>query len=273
MAIAVKSGSTTSAVAKAAYTINLATVASPTFSANPLTFLDDITVMLTTTTAGATIHYTVDGTTPTTASSVYSAAIPITATTTVKAIAVKSGMLPSAVSSSVFTRQCRQPVFSPVAGSYKGIQYVEMTTPTTGAAIYYTIDGTVPTARSKKYTGAVTVSYDQTLRAIAVKTGLQNSSVTAGAYSLTLYSSTGATAGVSFSVPSGDYTLAQSVSLTSTTPGAVIYYTTDWSEPSTSSIKYTGTPLKVSTTTTIKARAYSSTGTNPSLVTARNYRF
>ena len=54
-------------------------------------------VTLATGTTGATIHYTVDGSTPTTASPVYSQPIVINNATTVKAVAVKSGMTNSSV--------------------------------------------------------------------------------------------------------------------------------------------------------------------------------
>lgn len=64
-----------------------------------------------------------------------------------------------------------------------------------------------------------------------------------------------------FSAVPGIYINAQTVALSSTTAGASIYYTTDGTTPvypiggSTTSL-YTGTPLNVSTTTTIKAIAY-----------------
>ena len=53
--------------------------------------------------AGASIYYTVDGSTPTSASTAYSGAIALTDTTTVKAIAVKDGVL-SSVTSRTFTK-------------------------------------------------------------------------------------------------------------------------------------------------------------------------
>ena len=55
------------------------------------------TVGLTTATSGAVIYYTVNGNTPTTNGIVYSAPIPITASVIIKAIAVKQGMVDSAV--------------------------------------------------------------------------------------------------------------------------------------------------------------------------------
>lgn len=58
----------------------------------------------------------------------------------------------------------------------------------------------------------------------------------------------------SFSLEGGTYFTAQTVSLTTSTPGATIYYTTNGDVPGTSSQIYTG-PILVSSTTTIKALA------------------
>jgi hypothetical protein len=61
------------------------------------------TVTLTTDTAGATIYYTTNGSTPTTSSTAYSEPIAISAETTIKAFAVKSGNVPSNVSTFTYT--------------------------------------------------------------------------------------------------------------------------------------------------------------------------
>ena len=57
-----------------------------------------------------------------------------------------------------------------------------------------------------------------------------------------------------FSPPAGTYSSAQSVTISDTSSGTQIYYTTDGSTPTTSSTLYTG-PVLISTTTTIKAIA------------------
>jgi len=60
-------------------------------------------VELATTTVGATIYYTTDGSTPTIGSMIYADPIVIHAAMTINAIAVKAGMANSAVLSAAYT--------------------------------------------------------------------------------------------------------------------------------------------------------------------------
>ncbi|SFW60213.1 chitobiase/beta-hexosaminidase C-terminal domain-containing protein [Amycolatopsis australiensis] len=79
------------------------TVAAPTFSPPGGTYSSAQTVTISSATAGATIRYTVDGSTPTPSSPVYSGPISVTASRTVNAIATKPGSADSAVSSATYT--------------------------------------------------------------------------------------------------------------------------------------------------------------------------
>lgn len=86
------------------------TVATPTFSPAAGTYNAAQNVTISTTTAGATIYYTTDGTEPIAATggpqgTVYSSPIAISQTTTVKAVAVKTGMNNSAVATALYTIQ------------------------------------------------------------------------------------------------------------------------------------------------------------------------
>lgn len=79
------------------------TCATPTFSPAAGTYTSAQNVTISTTTEDATIYYTTNGTEPTTSSSVYSTAIPVSATTTIKAIAAKEGSNNSSVASATYT--------------------------------------------------------------------------------------------------------------------------------------------------------------------------
>ena len=78
-------------------------VATPNISGNT-SFTDNTSVTITCATDGATIYYTTDGTAPTSSSTEYTEAIPLTATTTINAIAIKSGMTDSEVATQTFTK-------------------------------------------------------------------------------------------------------------------------------------------------------------------------
>jgi N-acetylneuraminic acid mutarotase len=97
-AVAMAPGYLTSAVASATYELP---AAAPVFNL-PAGPYASATVKLTSTTAGATIYFTTDGSTPTKSSKVYSGQIAVTASETIKAIAVAKGYLTSAVSSATY---------------------------------------------------------------------------------------------------------------------------------------------------------------------------
>ncbi len=73
------------------------------------------------------------------------------------------------------------PVFDPAGGRYETAQDVEITCANTDAHIYYTTDGTEPSANSTPYTGPITVTESTTLKAIAIY-GDYSSTVTEATY-------------------------------------------------------------------------------------------
>jgi chitodextrinase len=76
------------------------------------------------------------------------------------------------------------PTFSPLPGSYTSTQSVTISDSTSGATIYYTTDGTVPTTASNVYTTPISVSSSETINAMAAAPGLNNSTVASGSYTI-----------------------------------------------------------------------------------------
>jgi hypothetical protein len=247
-AIAAAPGYVTSAVGSASYTLPQA--ATPGFSVAAGAYTTPQSVTLSDTTTGATIYYTTNGTAPTTASTQYTGAITVASDETIEAIATAPGYSQSAVATAAYTIDATPPVFSPAAGTYSSAQSVTLTDATTGATIYYTTNGTAPTTASTKYTGAIAVSSDETLEAMATAPGYGQSPVATAAYTIDAATPVMAPA-------AGNYASAQSVTITDATAGATIYYTTNGTAPTTASTKYTGA-ITVASDETIEAIATAS---------------
>jgi glucosylceramidase len=232
------------------------TTATPAFSPTSGTFTAAQSVSITDATSGASIYYTTDGSTPTASSTLYSTPISVSATTTIKAIAAASGYTNSSVATATYTitqPSAAAPTFTPTPGTYTAAQSVTIADSTAGASIYYTVDGTAPTASSTLYTQPIAIAATTTIKAIAAASGYANSSVASGTYTIALPA---ADAPVLSPAP-GTYTTAQSVTLTDDLPGATIYYTTDGSTPTLQSQAYNGA-IDVAADTTIEAVAIAS---------------
>ena len=160
------------------------TVATPAFSVASGAVNSGTEVTISCATEEAKIYYTTDGSEPTASGAEYTAAISITEAVTLKAIAVKSGMNDSAVASVSYTIKgtVATPEFSVASGAVNSGTSVTISCATGDAKIYYTTDGTVPTAESTAYTEAISVTPPMTLKAIAVKDGMNNSSVASASY-------------------------------------------------------------------------------------------
>lgn len=145
--------------------------------------VNGVNVQLRSSTSGRTIYYTLDGSTPTSNGSNKNTIkyddtkdlIALTKTTTIKAIASKSGLLDSSVASFTITinKVATPKIKETVSANGFNIEINAQS----GAAVYYTTDGSIPTVNSAKYTAGFTISENATVKAIAVKSGCANSDV------------------------------------------------------------------------------------------------
>lgn len=78
------------------------------------------------------------------------------------------------------------PTFSPAAGTYYAAQSVTIACETEGATIYYTTDGTDPTTESSVYSEAIAVNTTTTIKAFAVKEGINDSDIATAEYTIIL---------------------------------------------------------------------------------------
>jgi len=138
-----------------------------------------------------------------------------------------------------------EPTSDVAAGTYNNNQVVTLSCATSGASIYYTTNGDVPTTASNLYTGPITISATSTLKAIGTKANYDDSTVLELAFVFECLD-------VTSDVSAGTFTRGQLVTLACLTTTAGIYYTTDGTTPSVSSTLYT-VPFVFGTTGTLKA--------------------
>jgi hypothetical protein len=119
------------------------------------------------------IYYTIDGTTPTTSSPVYSSAVNITITTTLKYFARDLAGNSETVKTQIYTIDTIAPTTaaSPPGGTYSTVQSVTLSCTDSGDSgcdrIYYTTDGTTPTTSSPVYSSPIIISVTTTLKFFA----------------------------------------------------------------------------------------------------------
>ena len=147
------------------------------------------TVTISDVVAGSSFYYTTDGSGPTTSSTLYTAPITISQTETLRAIAIAPGYtasIPSTETYTIFTTgPALAPVISPAAQAGSSLPItVTISDAMSGAAIYYTTDGTVPTQESTLYTGPFAVNATETVKAVAVVQGHQSSGVARADYTI-----------------------------------------------------------------------------------------
>jgi hypothetical protein len=229
------------------------TVVTPTFDPLPGEFDRPIAgVRITTTTPGAQIFFTLDGTPPTPGSTPFTTPIPINQTRTIRAVATKAGLNQSGVANGVFVirvdpGKARNPTFNPPGGQYGNTQSVSIASETPGATICYTLTGTDPgacvngacAAGAQTYVSASPVpigTQGTEIRARACTAALRDSDVSrSGIYTFKAAAATSQTAQAPSTIASGTQADFSTITI-----GGIIRYTTDGEAPPTC---VTGTAL------------------------------
>ena len=226
-------------------------VGAPTASPASGTYTENQSVTLTSSTEGAKIYYTTDGTGPSnTNGKKYTEAITVTAnpgqsiTTTIRAIAVKDKMQDSGIATFTYTITAKDKLTSITAPQAitvaNGTAYDAMNLPATVGIVtegntvttaLVTWDTTTPASGS--YDPAVLTEQTVTLNgAVTCPYNVDANGVTLTTTITITISAAGIVGTPTANPASGTYTENQSVTLTSSTEGAEIYYTIDGTSPS-----------------------------------------
>ncbi len=240
-------------------------VARPTLSVPSGTYSADLAVVVVCTDSAATLHYTTTGIEPTEADPTVASgqALGVTSSLTLEVAAWKPGVPSSVVAVGVYELRTATPSISVPSGGYSAPQTVTVSTSTPGAAIRYTLDGREPSVASALYEGPLTVDHTLTLKAATFKPGWTTSSSVHASY----WISAGLVEAPTMTPAAGTYVSPPLVRITTATTNAVIRYTTDGTEPSAASPRYVY-PFTLSTTTTVKARAFAAGLTSSATTTA-----
>ncbi len=161
--------------------------------------------------------------------------------------------------------QVEPPVLTPVPGEYISSVQVEIKDATPNASIYYTLDGSEPSDASTMYSGKITLTETTTINAIAYADELKPSLITMGEYIVH-------PVGIPEFFPSPMVTYtddnAPVVTIKVEPADAIIYFSDDGSDPAT---PYPTAGIPLTSTTTIKAQAYSADGENSSEIIEATY--
>ncbi len=165
------------------------------------------------------------------------------------------------------TPQVWTPIAYPPSGAYTSAVFIYLATGTTGAEVRYTLNGSEPTQGSTLYTGTpVLITSSTTLKVKGFKSGMTPSQTLIAPYTFGTSSSLAAPV---FSPSGGSYSGSVCVSLSGPS-GANIRYTVNGSDPTESNGFSYSSSFWLSSTTTVKARAFAS-GWNPSNVASASF--
>jgi chitobiase/beta-hexosaminidase-like protein/ASPM-SPD-2-Hydin domain-containing protein len=217
--VAILAGST-SATASATYVISASSTPpsgnspppAPVITPAAGTYTTAQSVTLADAAQGTAIYYTLDGSTPSSASPTYKGPITVSSSVTLKAVAVLAGVTSGISSCSYVINGPPSPTFTPAPGNYTTPQSVKLSDTDSKAAIYYTVDGSTPSASSHLYSAPLNISASTSIRAIAID-GTVTSQIVTGTYNFPGFSISPAS--LSFGDVSVGGSASQAITLTS----------------------------------------------------------
>lgn len=240
-------------------------VAYPVFvpGAGPVPNPSSITI--TSATPNAVIRYTTNGTQPTLSSPVYTSPIVVAGDAVVYARGYRNGFQDSDLNGATYTWAVADaPLFTPATGPITNGTWITMSSPTPGAKIRYTLDGTEPVVTSPKYTNSIRINGNTTVKAITFAKGYKASAITSVLFDLVK------PARPVFSPAPGTVAYGTMIQISCATTGVTIRYSTNGLGPTTSSPIYSK-PIPIYADTILKARAYKAQ-MDPSLVARGDFQ-
>ncbi|ABM08920.1 chitobiase/beta-hexosaminidase C-terminal domain-containing protein [Paenarthrobacter aurescens] len=255
-----------------------ADVVAPVVTATPAGGTYDIGQKVTlTVNEPASIYYTVDGSTPTVASSKYATPITVNGPLTLKYFAVDSANNPSAVVTQTYSTgpDVTKPVVTanPAGGAYAPGTTITLTVNEANSVIKYTTDGTDPLTAGQVYSTPIAFpgTAPMTLKYFATDPAGNVSDVVTQTYTVP----PDTTAPTVTANPTGRALASgATITLSANEPGAAIYYTTDGSTPtateSATNIKYAAPIVMGSSNLVLKYIGVDTSG-NTSTVGSQTY--
>ncbi len=236
----------------------------PTLDPSGGRFVEQVRVVLESQTRGAVIRYTLDGSQPAESSMRYREPLRLRRTTTVKARAFAARHRPSPITAETFEIRPKPkpvvptvltPTIDPRGGTFVNRVEVAMRCSTPDATVCYTLDGSEPTERSRRFErGQIALEKSATLKVRAFRKGWKASPVVSASFKIEKVKPRPRVATPRIQPHGGEHRRRVKITLQVSTPGAYMRYS--FGGPVTDTSPIYQKVIKLKETATIRVRAY-----------------